>query len=313
MKLKRYKNNPILEPNEKNWWESKAVFNPAAVYKAGMVHLLPRVIGEYEKYISRLGYYVSTDGLNFERVIDEPVFKPQEQYERWGCEDPRITELEGELFITYVALSEPARRGGGPPRTALTSTKDFRSFYRYGVITPLGLDDKDTVLFPEKIKGKYAVLHRPLDWVGTNYGTDRPSIWIGYSDHLKGLYGHKVVMKPEQKWESRKIGAGPPPIKTREGWLLIYHGVDENSVYRAGAALLDLNSPSKIKSRSPYPILEPEKKYEKIGDVSNVVFPEGAVVIDDELFVYYGGADKVCCVATANLDELLDYLLTFKD
>lgn len=178
MKLKRYKNNPILEPNEKNWWESKAVFNPAAVYKAGMVHLLPRVIGEYEKYISRLGYYVSADGLNFERVIDEPVFKPQEQYERWGCEDPRITELEGELFITYVALSEPARRGGGPPRTALTSTKDFRSFYRYGVITPLGLDDKDTVLFPEKIKGKYAVLHRPLNWVGTNYGTDRPSIYV---------------------------------------------------------------------------------------------------------------------------------------
>lgn len=313
MKLLRYKNNPILKPNERNWWESKAVFNPGAAYKAGRVHLLPRAIGEYEKYVSRLGHYVSTDGFNFERAIDEPIFAPQEEYEKWGCEDPRITELEGKFYITYVALSKPVKRGGGPPCTALASTKDFRSFRRYGILTPPGTDDKDTVLFPEKIEGKYAVLHRPLKWVGAQYGTDRPSIWIGYSDDLKGLYGHKLVMKPKQRWESAKIGSGPPPIKTREGWLLIYHGVDENSVYRAGAALLDLKDPSKIKSRSPYPILEPEKGYEKVGDVPNVVFPEGAVVIDDELFVYYGGADKVCCVATAHLDELLGYLLTFRD
>ena len=120
-------------------------------------------------------------------------------------------------------------------------------------------------------------------------------------------------MKPEQTWESSKIGAGPPPIKTREGWVLIYHGVDENTVYRAGVALLDLKDPSKVNSRSIHPILDPEKEYERIGDVPNVVFPEGAVVIDDELFVYYGGADKVCCVATVPLAELFNYLLTFKD
>ena len=116
----------------------------------------------------------------------------------------RARELEGKFYIIYVALSKPARRGGGPPRTALASTRDFRSFRRYGVLTPPGTDDKDTVLFPEKIEGKYAVLHRPHNWVGTQYGTDRPSIWIGYSDDLKGLYEHKIVMKPEQRWESQR-------------------------------------------------------------------------------------------------------------
>jgi predicted GH43/DUF377 family glycosyl hydrolase len=136
---------------------------------------------------------------------------------------------------------------------------------------------------------------------------------MAFSEELQDLDDQKLVMQPEQKWEAEKIGSGPPPIKTREGWLLIYHGVDKNLVYRAGVALLDLKDPSIVKSRSAQPILEPETKYEKIGDVPNVVFPEGAVVIDGELFVYYGGADKVCCVATVPLDELLDYLLTFQD
>ncbi|OLS24728.1 MAG: Beta-1,4-mannooligosaccharide phosphorylase [Candidatus Heimdallarchaeota archaeon LC_3] len=114
-----------------------------------------------------------------------------------------------------------------------------------------------------------------------------------------------LVMKPEQEWESKKIWTGPPSIKTHEGWLLIYHGVDEKLVYRAGVALLDLKNPSKVKFRSNQPILEPE-----IGDVPNVVFPEGAVAMDGKLFVYYGGADKVCCVATVPLDELLNDLPT---
>ncbi|MFX0196269.1 MAG: glycosidase [Candidatus Hodarchaeota archaeon] len=312
MKLLRYKKNPILRPNKRNWWESKAVFNPGAVYTADRVHLLPRAIGEYEDYVSRLGHYVSTDGFNFQRVTDEPIFVPQEEYEKWGCEDPRITELEGKFYMTYTALSKPVKEGGGPPRAAIASTTDFHSFHRYGIITPPSTDNKDVVIFPEKIEGKYVILHRPHNWVGAKYGTDRPSIWIGYSEDLKDLYDHKVVMKPEQTWESSKIGAGPPPIKTRKGWLLIYHGVDENTIYRAGVALLDLQDPSKVIKRSANPILKPEKKYEKIGDVPNVVFPEGAVVIDDELFVYYGGADKVCCVATAPLDELLNHLLAFQ-
>ncbi|MCK4449749.1 MAG: hypothetical protein KAX26_04070 [Anaerolineae bacterium] len=116
-------------------------------------------------------------------------------------------------------------------------------------------------------------------------------------------------MKSEQRWEARKIGAGPPPVKTEEGWLLIYHGVDENRVCRAGAALLDLEEPWKVIARTPEPILEPEEEYERVGDVPNVVFPEGAVTIGDELLVFYGGADEVCCAASVCLDELVNYLL----
>jgi len=116
-------------------------------------------------------------------------------------------------------------------------------------------------------------------------------------------------MKPEEDWEAKKIGAGPPPIETEKGWLLIYHGVDENEVYRAGAALLDLKEPWKVIARLPEPILEPEKHYEKVGDVPNVVFPEGAVLIGDELIVFYGAADKYCCAASINIDELLNEML----
>ena len=119
-------------------------------------------------------------------------------------------------------------------------------------------------------------------------------------------------MKSEQPWEARKIGAGPPPVRTDKGWLLIYHGVDEDRVYRAGAALLDLEEPWKVIARTPEPILEPEEEYELVGDVPNVVFPEGAVVIGDELLVFYGAADKVCCVATAPLEEFIEHLLEMR-
>lgn len=119
------------------------------------------------------------------------------------------------------------------------------------------------------------------------------------------MYDHKVIMEPERPWEGRKIGAGPPPIKTEAGWLLIYHGVDPNHVYRARAALLDLEEPWKVIARTPEPILEPEEEYEREGDVPNVVFPEGTAVVGDQLFVFYGAADKVCCVASARLDELI--------
>ena len=121
------------------------------------------------------------------------------------------------------------------------------------------------------------------------------------------------MLKPEEDWEELKVGAGPPPIKTRIGWLIIYHGVSREKVYRAGAAILDLHDPSKIIGRTKTPILEPKEPYEKFGDVNNVVFPTGACVVDnDKLFVYYGAADKVCCLATADLNYLLDHILKSK-
>ncbi|MBU4501279.1 MAG: glycosidase [Nanoarchaeota archaeon] len=341
MKLKRHKQNPIIKPIKTNNWESKAVFNLGAVYeeKTGLIHVIYRAIGEYEKYLSVLGHATSKDGINFERN-DNPIFKPMEEYEKWSCEDPRITKIGNTFYMTYVALSKPPHEGGGPPKTALASTTDFVNFKRHGIITPEGADDRDTVLFPEKIDGKYVMLHRPHNWSkkyvqnkdGELYiqvnGTvdpvkrvikwpieekptfpEKPSIWIAYSEDLKDWYGHKVMMEPEMKWEQEKLGAGPPPIRTEKGWLLIYHSVsyDEGiKKYHAGAALLDLNDPSKVIGRTKNPILDPERDYEVSGDVSNVVFPEGIVVRGDELLVYYGAADKTCCLATCNLNELVN-------
>jgi predicted GH43/DUF377 family glycosyl hydrolase len=149
----------------RNPWESKAVFNPGAVLRNQRVYLLYRAVGEYERYISRFGLATSRDGVNFRRYR-KPVFcpEPSKRYEKWGVEDPRITPLEGKFYITYVALRKPAHWGGGPPRTALATTQNFRDFIKHGVITPPEADERDVVLFPERIKGKYVMLHRPHNW-----------------------------------------------------------------------------------------------------------------------------------------------------
>jgi predicted GH43/DUF377 family glycosyl hydrolase len=217
-------------------------------------------------------------------------------------------------LITYTALSAPAFSGAGN-RVALASTEDLRTFHKHGVVIP-GLEDKDAVIFPELIGGRIAMLHRVA-----------PDIQIVYLKNLEQLLNPEegfwstyrpsfedfTVMRPKYDWEAKKIGAGPPPIRTEAGWLLIYHGVDANHVYRAGVALLDLENPSQVIARSPYLILEPEEEYERGGDVPNVVFPEGAVVRDGTLYVYYGGADKCCCLATAALDDLVAYLLALRE
>jgi len=292
--------------------------------------MFPRVVSEYGDYISRIGHYVSDDGINFELAFTGPIFGPGKQYDQWACEDPRVTEINGVYYFTYVALSKPARQGGGPPATALISTKDFRNFHRHGLMTPRSSDNRDAVLFPEKIDGKYVMLHRPSrwskEWFNKNESVKsrvkaqipwpyyhyenlpaKPAIWIAYSNDLKHWRGHKVLMESQEWWEETKIGGGAPPIKTEVGWLIIYHGVAPGC-YRAGAALLDLNDPSKVIGRTKDPILEPEEEYERVGDVNNVVFPEGAVVINGKLFVYYGAADKVVGVATCSLAELLEGL-----
>jgi len=324
MKLRRYQGNPILKPRGDDW-ESIEVYNPAAVCIDGKIHLLYRATGEYVKYISRLGHAIFDENLNLVERFDTPCFTPDLELWEMSVEDARLTPLEGHLYMTYVITPTPCppysvrRRLGMPPRpqartrislAEATCDSGHMSFQRLGIITPYGSNQRDTVLFPEKIGGQYAALHRPSAWIGDGYPTERPGIWFAYLDGLPGrMYEHRLVMKSEQPWESWKVGAGPPPVRTDKGWLLIYHGVDENRVYRAGAALLDLEKPWKIIARTPEPILEPEEEYEKVGDVPNVVFPEGAVVIGNELLVFYGAADKVCCVASVHLDEFVDHLL----
>ncbi len=295
MKLKRFSENPILKPIKKNKWECGAVFNCATVFDGKIVHLLYRAIGEYDTYISSLGYAVSKDGFNFKRN-DNPVFEPREQYERFGCEDPRVTQIDNTFYMTYTALSSRAWSGKGN-RVALASTTDFRSFERHGIILP-DMENKDVVIFPEKVSGKYVMYHRTM-----------PDIWIGYSDNLKEWTGHKIVMRPrEGLWDCTKIGAGPPPIKTEHGWLLFYHGVDEKRVYRLGVALFDLNDPSRLIARQEEPILEPEEPWELEGDVPTVVFNCGAIEKNGMYYVYYGGADTVIGVATVSKEEALDFV-----
>ena len=294
MELRRYEGNPILKPKPENDWESKDVFNPAVVYDKGLFHLLYRGMGRDD--ISRIGYAVSIDGFNFFR-FDKPVFTPKLILEPRGCEDPRLVKLEDRYYMTYTAYSERGIRVG------LAATDNFISWQRYEAWWP-EMDNKDAVLFPDKIGGKYVLLHRP-----TREG-ERMGIWIAYSDDLTEWYGEREIMAPceEGGWESAKIGAGAPPIKTEKGWLLIYHGVDEDTIYRLGAAMLSLDDPSEILYRHPEPILEPEADYEIRGEVPNVVFACGACEVRGKYYVYYGGADSVVCVATVDKEEMLGIL-----
>lgn len=312
--LKRYPNNPILAPNRNNWWESQAVFNCAIFYDGNNVHMLYRAIGEYENYVSRIGYASSQDGYSFKRR-NKIAFDPILDYEQFGIEDPRLSKIEDKTYMTYVVLSEHVKAGPVVSTALAAVTKDYSHFERLGIITSKEMDNKDVVLFSEKLPSKlnkgekaYFSLHRPSSWIGQAYGVDSPSIWLGESSQLTMVEEHTLLMKPEFQWEQLKIGAGPPPLKTKYGWLVIYHGVSEDRIYSAGAAILDLNNPSKMVCRCNKPILTPTTEYEKTGDVDNVVFPTGLCNIDGELFLYYGGADKVCCLATVELDDLIQYI-----
>jgi predicted GH43/DUF377 family glycosyl hydrolase len=220
-----------------------------------------------------------------------------------GCEDPRITLFEGNFLVTYTAYS---RRG---PRVALASTNDFAHFKKYGLVSP-DRHDKDCVIFPERIDGKIALLHRLESKVQIAYFDGLQSLIESgefWDEYLKDIDRHEL-MRGAAPWEQKKIGIGPPPIRTERGWLAIYHGVSMENVYSAGAVLLDLDNPAKILARTREPILQPEAEFEKKGVVQNVVFPDGVVVHDGRLFVYYGGADRVCCVASAPMEEFIDEL-----
>lgn len=295
--LERYEGKPILKPMKEHVWESDRVFNCAAVYEDNKVHLLYRAMSKEElsegKYISRLGYASTSDGFHIDERLEYPVFVPEKDFEYRGVEDPRITRIGSDYHVCYTAYGEVAQ-------IALTSIKirDFLAHEWNWTDRTLAfprVDNKDAVLFPEKIGGRYVMYHRIP-----------PHIWVAYSNDLKRWFGSNIVMMPrEGKWDCYKVGAGGPPIKTDESWLFIYHGVDKGKVYRLGYALIDLENPERVIFRSEEPILEPKEDYELRGAVPNVVFTCGAIVKDGKLFVYYGGADTVIAVATAKLSDLL--------
>lgn len=309
--LERYRKNPIIIPNSAHAWESKATFNAGVIYLDKKVHILYRAMSD--ENTSVLGYASSPDGYIIDERLGEPVYVPRENFEKKGvpggnsgCEDPRLTKIGKTIYMLYTAYN-----GKDVPRVALTSilATDFAkhnwNWEKPIIISPPGVDDKDAALFPRKIKGKYAILHR----IGV-------SIWIDFAEDLsfanKVLNG-KVLMGPRQgERDSKKIGIAGPPIETEEGWLLIYHGVSKkaDNHYHLRAALLDPRDPTKVIVRTKDPILEVEASYEKFGLVSNVVFSCGSAVINGKLFVYYGAADKVIGVATIKLADLLKRLVS---
>lgn len=300
MELERYNRNPVLSPTE-NIWENEAVFNCAAAYMDDKVHLLYRAIGN--DGVSRFGYATSENGLDISERPQNPIYESTgDELETLGVEDPRITQIEDEFFITYTGVSlypcsrpRPSLSNSVPwrCRVGLLSTRDFKSYKKHGCILP-DMDNKDVVLFPEKVGGRYVMLHRIF-----------PNIWIAYSDDLVTWYDHKLLLRVQPgAWDCDRIGAGAPPIKTEDGWLNIYHGVDHQRNYRLGVLMLDLDDPSKVIGRSCDPILGPDEDYEKVGLVPNVVFSCGVVDIDDRYYVYYGGADKVIGVATMDKSDM---------
>ena len=294
--MKRFKGNPILEPIAENEWESRLVFNAASLYLKKQVHILYRAIGN--DGISRIGYASTSDGYEIDYRSSTPIFGPVEEAELSGCEDPRLTLLNGKIIMAYTALSESDH--DQLYQIALTSigAEDFLN-HKWGwkdrMLPFRGIRNKDAVLFPRKISGKYVMLHR-FD----------PDVCLAYSNDLKRWYDIRSIFGPRMKsWDSWKIGAGGTPLEVNEGWLVIYHGVSFEKVYCLGVALLEKNNPERVIYRSETPILVPSEDYERFGKVPNVVFSCGNVVIDDKVLVYYGAADSVLCVATYDLSELL--------
>jgi len=325
--IQKHESNPIIEPRPDHFWEMKATFNPAAVNVDNRVHLLYRAIGGDD--MSTLGYAASEDGTTVSERPGTFAFEhrtkgshpltavPKVVYlsgggSSGGSEDPRLIFMEedNKVYLTYTAFD-----GWGSVRIALSSiSKDDFVNRRWTwsqpvFLSPPGEVHKNWVLFPEKINGKYAVLH-----------SISPNILIDYVDDLAEFEKDERSIKSRYSryadrsvWDNWVRGAGPPPIRTKLGWLLLYHAMDirDPNRYKLGAMVLDINDPTKILYRSRVPILEPEEWYENNGWKSGVVYSCGAVVKDGELYVYYGGADAVVCVAMANLDRFLDELVKY--
>ncbi len=303
--LQRHPANPILTADD--WpYPVNAVFNPAAAMLDGETVLVARV--EDRTGISHLTVARSKNGVDGWSIASEPLLAPDSGVasELWGFEDPRAVWVEelDRWVITCTAY------GPAGPAVFLATTEDFTTVERYGVIRHP--EDKNAALLPHRIDGRWVLFHRPK----TAFGGARGEILLSRSPDLESWSSPEQVLQPREGawWDSLRIGLGPPPLRTDEGWLLIYHGVKETvsgEIYRVGAALLDLEEPTRVLRRLPAWILSPLETYERTGDVPNVVFPCGLIhdLPRNELRLYYGAADSSICLATAHLDELMTNLL----
>jgi predicted GH43/DUF377 family glycosyl hydrolase len=250
---------------------------------------------EYLTSISYIRIARSKDGRRF-TVDEEPFIYPSNSLETYGIEDPRVTQI-GDTYYIYFSAVSPVGVG-----ESMVSTKDFVNVEHHGMI--FCPDNKDVLIFPEQVNGKYYALHRP-----TTKSIGMPEIWIAESENLLhwGNHRHLLGLRPGM-WDSGRIGGGAVPIKTDRGWLELYHGATPDHRYCMGAVLLDLNDPAKVIARSDKPILEPEADYEKEGFFGDVVFSCGVLVEGDTVKMYYGVADTSMACAELSLREILDSL-----
>ncbi len=300
--VRRYEGNPILTAD--HWtYTINAVFNPGVTRFDGETLLLARV--EDRTGFSHFCVARSADGLTGWTVEPERALRPDvhSHAERYGIEDPRITLCDDEYLIAYTGYST------GGPLVSLAATRDFRTFHRRGVLMPP--EDKDAALFPRRFGNRWALIHRPV----SSTPRHRADIWISWSPDLRHWGDHAVLLHAREGawWDAHKIGLNAPPLLTPQGWLLLYHGVHvtaAGSIYRLGLALLDAERPERVIARSSEWVFGPEAAYEHTGDVAQVVFPCGWLLLDDgdTLRIYYGAADTSVCVATASLSALLDWL-----
>jgi predicted GH43/DUF377 family glycosyl hydrolase len=300
----RHQANPILTAH--HWpYTVNSVFNPGATLgPEGETILLVRV--EDRSGLSHLTVARSSDGLGDWEIDTKPSLEPETSTyaERWGIEDPRITRIGDDYLIAHTSVS----RSG--PLVCLVETTDFVDFRRISVVSPP--ENKDAALFPVKFDDRYAIIHRPV------YTSDGGAahMWISFSPDLRHWGDHRILMERRRTgyWDREKVGLGPPPLKTDRGWLIMFHGVRDTaagSLYRAGLAILDLEDPTKVLARADEWVFGPEMEYERTGDVPGVVFPTGWVADEDgTLRLYYGAADTCVALATARVDDLVDFVFS---
>jgi predicted GH43/DUF377 family glycosyl hydrolase len=339
IKIKR--EGVILQPTKMEF-EAQSVLNPAILQQGKIVHMVYRAIAKNGH--SSLGYARLDGPTKLVERWNKPFMDSKTKIESKGVEDPRLIELDGQVVMTYVAHNGKhavicyakgddlfsMKRGGiiSPQITYAKAGKLFRysplkdeyyffeAFYNQYGGKGVWLWEKDGVFFPERINGKLAMVHRVLPDMHIIYANDFKDLkdrmyWTDYLMNLKKY----IMLEPEYGFEMRHLGAGAPPIKTKHGWLMIYHGTDESTegrVYNAGAALFDKNNPQKLIARLPYPLFSPDEKYEKNGFVHDVVFPTGTAQFGERLYIYYGAADSYIGAISLKLDDLLAELLKNK-
>ena len=326
----------LLEPTSLSF-ENKAVLNPACIEANGITYLFYRAIGENN--ISSIGT-CQLEGKTVIKRLTHPILFPEHDYEKKGVEDPRITLLAGTYYLFYTAYD------GKNALISYATSKDLVHFAKQGLISPkisydeagdifrvskkvrerytkfemlykerwgkdVLLFEKDASLFPQKFSSKFALFHRILPGIQIIYFNNFSELTKDrWRDYFRNL-GDFIVLDPLFWFENHHIGGGCPPIETKDGWLIIYHAVEDTplgKIYHAAAALLDLKNPLKVLGRLKEPLFSPKAPWEKKGVTNNVVFPTGAVVRGKRLYIYYGAADKLIAAKSLVLSELLNEL-----